>query len=219
MAGNDFLFQRPTFVSSQSTLARFVARPVLRFIDREVASGVLLLIAPRGFPARLAGLAWLLPLLLGPVPRPRAGDVWLTLLDVGQGLSAVVRTRSRVLIFDAGPRYRRGFDAGRDVVAPYLRHQGVDRVDLLIVSHEHNDHRGGARGLLDAVPVAATDPPLVTLDAFPVAGGSGATGAKLGGSAGPGRVPVLAAACPPRQAAALATSSVPQSRLRRAERA
>ena len=45
MAGNDFLFQRPTFVSSQSTLARFVARPVLRFIDREVASGVLLLIA------------------------------------------------------------------------------------------------------------------------------------------------------------------------------
>ena len=61
---------------------------------------------------------------------------------------------------------------------------------------------------LDAVPVAATDPPLVALDAFPVTGGSGATGAKLGGSAGPGRVPVLAAACPPRQAAALATSSV-----------
>ena len=45
MAGNDFLFQRPTFVSSQNTLAKFVARPVLRFIDREVASGVLLLIA------------------------------------------------------------------------------------------------------------------------------------------------------------------------------
>ncbi|MDG2112555.1 MAG: Na+/H+ antiporter NhaA, partial [Actinomycetota bacterium] len=45
MAGNDFLFQRPTFVSSNNTLARFVARPVLRFIDREVASGVLLLIA------------------------------------------------------------------------------------------------------------------------------------------------------------------------------
>ncbi|EOD29206.1 hypothetical protein EMIHUDRAFT_203748 [Emiliania huxleyi CCMP1516] len=61
---------------------------------------------------------------------------------------------------------------------------------------------------LDAVPVAATDPPLVALDAFPVTGGSGATGAKLGGSAGPGRVPVLAAACPPSQAAALATSSV-----------
>ena len=45
MAGNDLFFQRPTFVSSKHTLAKFVARPVLRFIDREVASGVLLLIA------------------------------------------------------------------------------------------------------------------------------------------------------------------------------
>jgi NhaA family Na+:H+ antiporter len=45
MAGSDFIFQRPTFASSDNSLAKFVARPVLRFIDREVASGVLLLIA------------------------------------------------------------------------------------------------------------------------------------------------------------------------------
>ncbi|MFT5531617.1 MAG: NhaA family Na+:H+ antiporter [Candidatus Poriferisodalaceae bacterium] len=45
MSGFDRFLQRPTFVSSENTLARFVARPVLRFIDREIASGVLLLIA------------------------------------------------------------------------------------------------------------------------------------------------------------------------------
>ena len=45
MAGSDFIFQRPTFASSDNSLAKFVARPVLRFIDREVASGVLLLVA------------------------------------------------------------------------------------------------------------------------------------------------------------------------------
>ena len=45
MAGSDFIFQRPTFASSNNSLAKFVARPVLRFIDREVASGVLLLVA------------------------------------------------------------------------------------------------------------------------------------------------------------------------------
>jgi NhaA family Na+:H+ antiporter len=45
MSGNHHLIRRPTFVSSQHTLAKFVARPVLRFIDTEVASGVLLLIA------------------------------------------------------------------------------------------------------------------------------------------------------------------------------
>ncbi|MEC9059428.1 MAG: Na+/H+ antiporter NhaA [Actinomycetota bacterium] len=45
MAGSDSLLKRPTFASSDSSLAKFVARPVLRFIDREVAGGILLLVA------------------------------------------------------------------------------------------------------------------------------------------------------------------------------
>jgi competence protein ComEC len=98
------------------------------------------------------GVLWLLPLLLYPAPRPPQGDYWLTLLDVGQGLAAVVRTRSHVLVYDTGPRYRSGFDAGRDVIAPYLRRQGITRVDVLIVSHAHNDHAGGLEGLLAEVP-------------------------------------------------------------------
>ncbi len=113
--------------------------------------GAVLLIAPRGFPGRALGVIWLLPLLLFPAPRPEHGDYWLTLLDVGQGLAAVVRTRSHVVIYDTGPSYAAGFDAGRDVIAPYLRRQGVGRVDLLIVSHRHDDHAGGAEALLAAV--------------------------------------------------------------------
>lgn len=45
MAGFDSLLKRPTFASSDNSLAKFVARPVLRFVDREVASGILLLVA------------------------------------------------------------------------------------------------------------------------------------------------------------------------------
>ena len=45
MAGSDPLLKRPTFAGSDHGLAKFVARPVLRFIDREVAGGVLLLLA------------------------------------------------------------------------------------------------------------------------------------------------------------------------------
>ncbi len=116
--------------------------------------GAVLLIAPRGFPGRALGVIWLLPLLLLPVPRPQQGDYWLTLLDVGQGLAAVVRTRSHVLVYDAGPSYANGFDAGRDVLAPYLRNQGLGRVDMLIISHRHDDHAGGTQALLAAVPTA-----------------------------------------------------------------
>lgn len=116
--------------------------------------GALLLIAPRGFPGRFLGLLWVLPLLLNAGPKPEQGDIWLTLLDVGQGLAAVVRTRSHVAVYDAGPSYPGGFDAGRDVVAIYLRAQGIERVDRLIVSHHHNDHAGGAAGLRDSMTTA-----------------------------------------------------------------
>lgn len=116
--------------------------------------GATWLIAPRAFPGRSLGVMWLLPLLWLPAARPQHGDYWLALLDVGQGLAAVVRTRSHTLVYDAGPSYAAGFDAGRDVVAPYLRRQGIGRLDVLLVSHGDNDHAGGARALMGAIPTA-----------------------------------------------------------------
>lgn len=114
--------------------------------------GVCLLLAPRALPGRALGVLWLLPLLANSAPRPHRGDVWLTVLDVGQGLAAVVRTRRHVLVYDTGPRYPGGFDAGRDVLAPYLESLGIERIDRLLISHHHADHTGGAAGLLARVP-------------------------------------------------------------------
>ncbi len=114
--------------------------------------GVALLLAPRGWPSRWAGAVWLLPLILVRPPTPAAGEAWFTLLDVGQGLAAVVRTQSHTLVFDTGPRFG-GFDTGAAVVEPYLRATGVQRVDTLVVSHGDNDHIGGAESLLAALPV------------------------------------------------------------------
>ena len=77
----------------------------------------------------------------------------MTLLDVGQGLSTVVRTRWHTLVYDAGPAYGPEFDTGRAVVVPYLRNQGVARIDALVVSHGDNDHVGGVASLLKEYPV------------------------------------------------------------------
>lgn len=116
------------------------------------AVGVAWLLAPRGWPARWVGGVWLLPLALLRAPLPLPGEVWFTLLDVGQGLSAVVRTRTHTLVFDAGPRAGT-FDTGRAVVVPYLRARGVERVDVLVVSHGDNDHIGGVESVRRALPV------------------------------------------------------------------
>lgn len=116
--------------------------------------GAMLLLAPRGLPARALGLAWMAPLFLHAPPRPAPGDFWLTVLDVGQGLAAVVQTHERTLLFDTGPGFSDRFDAGAAVVVPYLRHAGVASIDRLVVSHGDFDHRGGLDSVLAQMPVA-----------------------------------------------------------------
>lgn len=116
-------------------------------------AGLLLLLAPRGLPGRLAGALLLLPLVTWPVPRPGEGEAWVTVLDVGQGLAVVVRTAGHVLAYDTGPAWGET-DAGERVVAPYLRTLGVGRLDALVVTHSDRDHSGGALSVLQAFPTA-----------------------------------------------------------------
>ena len=115
--------------------------------------GILLLLLPSGVRGRLLGVLWLLPLLLVKAPVPASGGVWLTMLDVGQGLSLVVETQSHVLVYDAGASNPRGLDMGESVVLPYLRFIGTERIDKLVLSHGDNDHMGGAKSLLNHFPV------------------------------------------------------------------
>ncbi len=115
--------------------------------------GVALLLAPKGLPGRWLGVVWLLPMFFLPIPKPAAGEVWFTLLDVGQGLAAVVRTRDHALVFDTGPRISQSFDTGEAVVVPFLRAVGVTQLDTLIVSHGDNDHIGGAQSIIKEMTV------------------------------------------------------------------
>lgn len=117
--------------------------------------GALLLLAPRGLPGRWLGTILLLPMFLARPAHPPDGVAWVTLLDVGQGLSLVVRTAEGTLVYDTGPRYPSGFETGSTVVAPFLRAQGIDRVDRLVLSHADRDHAGGAEGLMASIQVEA----------------------------------------------------------------
>lgn len=115
--------------------------------------GGLLLILPRGFPLKAAGLILLLPMVFYQPPRPQPGEFWLQLLDVGQGLSVLVQTRDHTLLYDAGAKTSERFDLGRLVIEPLLRHQGIASLDRLVISHADNDHAGGAEYLLQTIAV------------------------------------------------------------------
>jgi len=114
--------------------------------------GLAIMGLPSGVPARWLGLVWCLPLFWFP-PGPAAGTFQLTLLDVGQGLSVVVRTANHSLLFDTGARFSSDFDAGSAVVVPFLRAQGIHVLDTVIISHGDNDHIGGYLSVSDNIPV------------------------------------------------------------------
>jgi competence protein ComEC len=90
------------------------------------------------------GAIWLLPVFLITPPRPAQGEAWFTLLDVGQGLASVVQTHNHTLVYDTGPKFNDQFDAGRAVIIPYFRSQGLAEIDMLVIGHGDADHIGGA---------------------------------------------------------------------------
>ena len=93
-----------------------------------------------------------------PLPdRVPAGRFDLVALDVGQGTSAVVRTRNHALIYDAGPRYPSGYDAGDAVVAPVALRRHGRVITHLVLSHADIDHVGGAAAVLQRLSVRAVD--------------------------------------------------------------
>lgn len=121
----------------------FVAQPSLPVMLLAML-GALWLLLPRGLPARWLGALLFLPLLLPRTDLPSSGAFRVTVLDVGQGLSVLVRTRHHSLLYDAGARFPSGFDLGQAVVIPALHAMGVRHLDMLMVSHGDNDHAGGA---------------------------------------------------------------------------
>lgn len=111
------------------------------------ALGFVWLFAPRGIPGRYWACCGFLPLVIAHSPAIPYQQAEFTLLDVGQGLAAVIRTTSRTLVYDTGTPGQ-----GAMSVAPYLRKLNSRIIDALIISHADSDHAGGMADLLPQIP-------------------------------------------------------------------
>ncbi|USG63908.1 DNA internalization-related competence protein ComEC/Rec2 [Brevibacillus ruminantium] len=106
-------------------------------------------------------------LVLARQPFTGADEVRITFLDVGQGDSIVVEIGKRkVYLIDAGgtPAYpnrelwrekRDPFEVGKDVVAPFLRARGIERIDYVVMTHGDHDHIGGVEALIPRFAIGA----------------------------------------------------------------
>ncbi len=115
--------------------------------------GTLLLLAPRGWPVRWLGLFGWLPLIFNTPAWPEQGQVHVTAFDVGQGMALLVETPGHRLLYDTGPYYSPESDGANRVIVPYLRARGIDHLDAVVISHNDNDHSGGALSLFKDIAV------------------------------------------------------------------
>jgi len=95
-------------------------------------AGVVVAVSVAAFGARL--------LLDGPLASSTTPDGWsIAACDVGQGDALVVRSEGEVALIDTGPE--------PEPLAECLRSLGIDRIDLLVLTHFDLDHAGGVEAL------------------------------------------------------------------------
>ena len=90
-------------------------------------------------------------------PAWSAGKLELSVLDVGQGDSLfVVSPRGKTLLIDGGGAFggfggqtSRGIDPGEEAVSPYLWSRGFQKLDVVALTHAHQDHLGGLSAILE----------------------------------------------------------------------
>jgi competence protein ComEC len=133
-----------------------------------LAAGVMLAVAAyratfwRGWVARgAAGVLGFSALAIATFPfgpRWSAGKLELTALDVGQGDSLfVVSPHGNTLLIDGGGAFggfpgheqHNGIDPGEDAVSPYLWSRGFQKLDVVALTHAHQDHIGGLTAILE----------------------------------------------------------------------
>ena len=119
------------------------------------ALGVVGALLPRALSLMPVSIVLMSAVLRLEPERPDSGELWFSLLDVGQGLAVVVETRHHLLVYDAGPAFPGGFNSGESVIAPFLVQRGYRHVDRLIISHSDNDHLGGAEAVFKRLDVSA----------------------------------------------------------------
>lgn len=104
------------------------------------STAIIFLLLPRGLPGRFLGWFGIFPLIWSKPHSIEEGIFRFTLLDVGQGLAAVIETKDHTLVYDTG--------SSKQIIYSFLKQLKKPLIDTIVISHTDLDHRGGLEGVL-----------------------------------------------------------------------
>jgi len=127
---------------------------------------------------RLALVYILIAAVLISVYNLPSKELKMVFFDVGQGDSCCIITPGKkAVLVDGGGSSGNGdyyYDVGGKITLPALLHQGIWRIDTVIVSHLHDDHMEGLLTVMEAYPVKNIILPKVSAGLESVSGNSSA---------------------------------------------
>lgn len=86
--------------------------------------------------------------VLYPINIDYESNLRMTFLYTGQGDCTLLETPDgSTILIDCGTKEFK-YNSGESTITPYLKRRGISKIDLLILTHMHNDHIGGIESVL-----------------------------------------------------------------------
>lgn len=112
---------------------------------------IFILFLPRGVISKAWVAVCCIPLVF---PQQKQPDFSLTVLDVAQGQAIFINLPTQKIMVDTGGSFdETKFSIGRQVLVPYLKRQGVQQLDQVILSHLDQDHSGAFAAIAKEIKV------------------------------------------------------------------
>lgn len=77
----------------------------------------------------------------------------INMIDVGQGDSMLIKTNNYNILIDGGGSENSNYDVGEQILVPYLLDNTNGTIDLMFISHFHEDHAEGCISVLENLKV------------------------------------------------------------------
>ena len=71
----------------------------------------------------------------------------VSILDVGQGDSSLIRLKNKNILIDTGGNIN--YDISKNILIPYVKSVGIKKIDYLVLTHGDYDHMGEAINLVE----------------------------------------------------------------------